>query len=159
MIDQIIRNSGMIDVYVVSEDAKDDRPNAHFPLYLVPHRPLRRYLASFILVLAVTLVGFPLHSFLDPTNLVMLYLLGVVFAAVYLGRGPSIFASFAACLAFDYFFVDPRLSFPVYDTQYLLTFIGLLLVGLIISNSAALLRDQVEALRRREQQTQACSTI
>ena len=35
----------------------------------------------------------------------------------------------------------------------------MLLVGLIISNSAALLRDQVEALRRREQQTQALNNL
>ena len=51
--------------------------------------------------------------------------------------------------------VQPTLTFTVADTQYMLTFIGLLLVGIIISNLAALLRDQVDALQQRNRQTQA----
>ena len=41
-------------------------------------------------------------------------------------------ASFLSVLAFDYFYVDPRLSFTVADTEYLLTFTGLLVVGLVV---------------------------
>jgi len=157
VIDQIIRNSGHIDVYVVSEGEETPQKAAGgvIPDAIRPHRPLGRYVASMLLVLVVTLLGFPLRTFLDPTNLVMVYLVAVVLSAVFLGRGPSILASVVSVLAFDYFFVDPRLSFSVNDTQYILTFIGLLIVGLIISNSAALLRDQLDALRRRGQQSQA----
>lgn len=157
VIDQIIRNSGKIDVYVVSE--REGKFEKRLAKGWIPHRPLRRYAASITLVLLMTILGFPLRIFLDPTNLVMLYLVAVVISAVFLGRGPAILASFFSVLAFDFFFVDPRLSFSVADTQYLLTFIGLLLVGLIISNSAALLRDQVDVLRRREQQTQALNHL
>jgi len=157
VIDQIIRSSGKIDVYVVSEDTVV--PQKATPLLWRPHRPLGRYLLSSALAVLFTLLGFPLRRFLDPTNLVMLYLVAVVIAAVFLGRGPAILASILSVLAFDYFFVDPRFSFAVTDTQYLLTFSGLLLVGLIISNSAALLRDQVDALRRRERQTQAVNNL
>jgi two-component system sensor histidine kinase KdpD len=125
----------------------------------MPHRPLGRYLLSVGLCLLVTLIGLPLHTFIDPTNLVMVYLTAVVISAVFLGRGPSILASFISVMAFDYYFVTPRFSFAVTDTQYILTFVGLLLVGLIISNSAALLRNQVVILRRREQQTQALNLL
>jgi two-component system, OmpR family, sensor histidine kinase KdpD len=161
VIDQIIRNSGMIDVYVVSEATEplQKTGQARFPEAMTPHRPLRRYLASLLLVFLVTLAGFPLRSFLDPTNLVMIYLVAVVIAAVFLGRGPSILASIVSVMAFDFFFVDPRFSFSVKDTQYLLTFAGLFIVGMIISSSAALLRDQVDALRRRGQQSQALNNM
>ena len=157
VIDQIIRNSGKIDIYVVSE--REGKFEKGLTTSWVPHRPWRRYAASISLVLIMTFLGFPLHRILDPTNLVMLYLVAVVIAAVFLGRGPAIMASFFSVLAFDFFFVDPRLSFTVQDTQYFLTFIGLLSVGLIISNSAALLRDQVDVLRRREKQTQAINHL
>ena len=157
VIDQIIRGSGKIDVYIVSEGI--EVPSKVLPKSLTPHRPLGRYLLSLGLVLLVTLMSLPLRNLFDPTNLVMLYLLGVVIAAVFLGRGPSILASIISVFAFDFFFVDPRLSFSVNDTQYLLTFIGLLLVGMIISNSAALLRDQVDALRRKDRQTQALQNL
>ena len=161
VIDQILRNSGRIDVYVVSEGAEtpSKAAGAMIPNAISPHRPLSRYLISIVLVFGATLLGFPLRGFLDPTNLVMLFLVAVVFSAVFLGRGPSIMASVLSVLAFDFFFVDPRLTFTVNDTQYILTFIGLLIVGLIISNSAALLRDQVDLLRRRGQQSQALNTM
>jgi two-component system sensor histidine kinase KdpD len=155
VIDQIIHESGSIDVYVVSGEVpiskKVTKPK--FPLF--PHSPLWRYGVSLLLVALVTLLGLPLKKILDPTNLVMVFLLSVVISAVYLGRGPAILASFVSVLAFDFFFVNPTFSFSVSDTQYLLTFLGLLVVGLIISGSAALLRDQVDAIRRKERQTQS----
>jgi two-component system sensor histidine kinase KdpD len=161
VIDQIIRKSGLIDVYVVGEGTETPKraEQRTFPDAVTPHQPLNRYLGSMMLVFLMTLLGFPLRTILDPTNLVMLYLLSVVLSAVFLGRGPSILASVVSVLAFDFFFVDPRFTFSVTDTQYLLTFIGLLVVGLIISNSASLLRDQVDALRRRGQQSQALNNL
>ncbi|HMN59774.1 MAG TPA: sensor histidine kinase KdpD [Anaerolinea sp.] len=161
VIDQILHNSGQIDVYVVSEgeNAPGKAGPGSLPETFSPHRPFGRYLAGLGLVAVLTLLGFPLHAILEPTNLVMLYLAGVVFAAVYLGRGPAILVSVVSVLVFDFFFTAPRLTFTVYDTQYILTFIGLLVVGLIISNSAALLRDQVDALRRKQSQTQALNKL
>jgi two-component system sensor histidine kinase KdpD len=161
VIDQIIRKSGSIDVYVVSEGNETPQRAVGniLPDSITPHKPLGRYGTSLLLVLVMTLLGFPLRVFLEPVNLVMLYLVAVVFSAIYMGRGPSILASFMSVLAFDFFFVDPRLTFSVYDSQYILTFIGLLVVGLIISNSASLLRDQVDALRRKGQQSQALNIL
>jgi len=153
VIDQIIRGSGKIDVYVVSgEDTASPKVT---PAPARPHRPFWRYGVSLLLVAIVTLFGQPLKQILDPTNLVMVYLLAVVISAVYLGRGPAIFASFTSVLAFDFFFINPIFTFTVNDTQYLLTFLGLLAVGLVISSSAALLRDQVDAMRRKDRQTQS----
>lgn len=161
VIDQIIRDSGSIDVYVISErpPAESSESERTISRSLLPSRPYRRYLASLVIVFAFTGVGFPLHKILEPTNLVMLYLVGVVLAAVFLGRGPAIFASFASVLAFDFFFIDPVLTFTVYDTQYILTFLGLLIVGIIISGSASLLRDQVEVLRQRNRMSQDLNTM
>jgi two-component system, OmpR family, sensor histidine kinase KdpD len=157
VIDQIIRHSGKIDVYVVSEE--NEAPQKTGARAWQPHRPWGRYAQSTGLVLLVTLLGFPLSVWLDPTNLVMLYLAAVVIAAVFLGRGPSVLASLLSVLAFDFFFIEPHYSFQVSDTQYLLTFVGLLLVGLIISSSAALLRDQLEALQSRNRQAQAVNAL
>jgi two-component system sensor histidine kinase KdpD len=77
----------------------------------------------------------------------------VVLAAVYLGRGPSIMVSILGVVAFDYFFVPPRLTLAVADTEYLLTFIGLLAVSLVISQLTAMVRGQAEAVQRREVET------
>jgi two-component system, OmpR family, sensor histidine kinase KdpD len=161
VIDQIIRNSGQIDIYVVSEGAETPQKATRrfIPDTVTPHRPLGRYILSILLVLTVTLFGYPLRTTLDAANLVMVYLIAVVLSAVFLGRGPSILASILSVLVFDFFFVEPRFAFTVNDTQYILTLVGLLVVGLIISNFAALLRNQVDVLRQRGQNSQALNNL
>jgi two-component system sensor histidine kinase KdpD len=157
VIDQIIRNSGTIDVNVVS-DISSTPP---IPKVKTDRKVKRiwRYVLGVLLVVAVTLFGRLVAQYLDPTNLIMFYLLAVVIAAVYLGRGPAIITSIFGVLAFDFFLINPIFSFSVDDTQYILTFFGLLIVGLIISNSAALLRDQVAVLRNKEKETQSLFTL
>jgi two-component system, OmpR family, sensor histidine kinase KdpD len=118
-----------------------------------------RYLQSMGLVAVATLLGVPIRALLHPTNLVMLYMAAVVIAAFFLGRGPSMLAAFVSVLAFDYFYVDPRLSFTVADTEYLVTFAGLLVVGLVVSGLAARVREQLAALRDREIRVEALNDL
>jgi two-component system sensor histidine kinase KdpD len=108
-----------------------------------------------MLVGAATGLSFLVILEFSPTNLVMIYLLAVVLAAVYLGRGPAVFASFLGVLAFDFFFVPPRFTFTVADTEYLLTFAGFLIVGIVISYLTAQVREQAKAAQRREAETSA----
>jgi two-component system sensor histidine kinase KdpD len=58
-------------------------------------------------------------------------------------------------LAYDFFFVPPHLTFAVSDAQYILTFVGLFMVGLVISTLTARSREQAEAAQRRELETAA----
>lgn len=156
VVDQIIHESGNIDVYVVSEEAEQ---RTFPPPSALLHSRWDRYLMSALLVAAVTVISLPAYGRLESTNLVMFFLAAVVISAVWLGRGPSILASLLSVLAFDFFFVHPRYSFAVSDTEYVLTFIGLMAVGLIISSSASLLRDQVDQLRRRESNARAVNAL
>ncbi len=154
VVEEILRKSGRVDVYVINEDRQTLQPARRRSSWL-PNPPLQRYPASLLLVGAATLINLAIHPYLAAENLVMIYLAAVVIAAVFLGRGPSMLASLVSVMVFDFFLVEPRFSFAVRDTQYLITFLGLLVVGLIISNLASLLSDQVAVLRKREAQTQA----
>ena len=151
ILDEIIRGCGPIDVYVISDKSGPIQTNLRDKWR--PHGPYIRYVYSTLVIALVTLVSIPLRPLFHPVNLVMLFLAGVVITALYFGRGPSILASFLGVLAFDFFFTDPKLTLTVYDTQYVLTFFSLLVVGLVISNLTARVRDQVEAIRKRQDQT------
>jgi two-component system sensor histidine kinase KdpD len=118
-----------------------------------------RYLQSVLLVLLALVISVPVHFSIEPVNLVMLFLAAVLLAAVFLGRGPAILASVLSVLAFDFFLIEPRLSLSVEDSQYLLTFFGLLAVGLVISTTVARLRTQVEATRQREAHAEALNSL
>ncbi len=151
-VDQIIRLSGAIDVHVVSIKPSEPRTE---PAGAKPKTPIRLsgYMASLALVAAATLLSLPARPYLEPANMVMIYLLVVVVAALRLGRKQAILTAFLGVLAFDFFLVPPRLTFAVADTQYIITFAALFAVGIIISSLVSMARERSEALRDREAQT------
>lgn len=157
VLDEIVRMSGDIDVYIIS--VKDEINLTRRESSWRPHRPWIRYLWAVLLVLAATGIGSLFLRGVSPTNLVMVYLLAVVVAAVYLGRGPSILTSVLGVLIFDFIFTEPYYTFEVEDTEYILTFIGLFGVGLVISELTARVRDQADAARRREAETSILYTL
>ncbi|WP_243373392.1 DUF4118 domain-containing protein [Geotalea sp. SG265] len=116
-------------------------------------RGISVYLASIGLVIAASLTCQAIRPFINPTDMVMVYLLAVVLAAITLGLRPAVLAAFLGVLAFDFFFVPPRFSFSIADTQYLITFIGLFIVGVVIGSLVAKVRERSEALQERETET------
>jgi two-component system sensor histidine kinase KdpD len=155
IVDRIIRRSGAIDVVIVSfepDKSAGGATTASAHKYRTPFE-LSGYAASLALVLAATVLCELLRPFLAATNMVMFYLLAVVVAAVRLSRKAAIATSFLGVLAFDFFFIPPRMTFAVADTQYLMTFIGLFVVGLVISTLVARSRERADVMRAREVQT------
>jgi two-component system, OmpR family, sensor histidine kinase KdpD len=156
LVDQIIRLSGTIDVYVVSIASAERGKAKLISAGAGEPRPATgwsAYLKSLFLVLATTLFCQPAHRFLGPTNLVMIYLLAVVLAATRLGRRPAVLTAFLSVIAFDFFLVPPRFSLAVADSEYLVTFVALFTVGVVISTLVSQARERAEAIRVREVQT------
>lgn len=151
LVDKLIHKSGDIDVYVVTSSDKPSMPADESPLKL--HSPVYRYVLSLFLVALATVAGFLMGGRIEQTNLVMLYLLTVVVSAIYLGRGPAVLASLAGVLLFDILFVTPYYTFAVSDTQYIIVFVALFLVGMVISQLTARASEQAEAARQREAET------
>ncbi len=152
IVDQIIRSSGVIDVVVVSYD-QEERPRPAPAAKMRQSFEFRGYVAGLTLVAGASTLCALVSPFLDSTNMVMIYLLAVVLAAVRLGRKPAIITAFLGVLAFDFFFVPPRFTFAVADTQYLITFIALFVVGVVISTLVTRARERAEVMRVREVQT------
>jgi two-component system sensor histidine kinase KdpD len=110
------------------------------------------YIVSIALVIIVTFFGVLVGKTIAPTNIVIFYLLIVVITAVWWGRGPSVMVSLLSILAFDYFLVPPYLNFAVSDFQYIFTFIGFLIVGLVIGALASKTRQQAIEAQEKESQ-------
>ncbi|MFP3503348.1 DUF4118 domain-containing protein [Burkholderia sp. SIMBA_062] len=151
----LIRASASDEVRAVPLDASARDWRDAFAHLGTRRSPLQHYLYAAAICAAITGVASVVSARLDLTNLVMLYLLGVVFSAVRLGRGPGVLQSFLSVAAFDFFFVPPRMSFSVSDTQYLLTFFGMLLTSLVISHLTSTLTRQASVAQHRERRTGA----
>ena len=151
-LEAVVGASGEIDVYVISGETAEPAPAAAVRRAgVVDPRPFAWAAA---VVVACTLVCWPLFPRFDRSNLVMVYLLGVSFVATRFGRWPSALAAALSVAAFDFFFVPPHLTFAVTDTQYVVTFTIMLVVSLLISGLAVRVKDQAEAARQRERRTE-----
>jgi two-component system sensor histidine kinase KdpD len=117
------------------------------------------YLISVGLVFIMTLFGEFVKRKLEPTNIVMFYLLAVVIAAIRWGQGPAIVTSILSVLAFDFFLVPPYLTLSVTDFQYIFTFIAFLVVGVVISALATKTREQVIQRQKEKLQTALFNSI
>ncbi|WP_414163158.1 two-component system sensor histidine kinase KdpD [Superficieibacter sp. BNK-5] len=108
---------------------------------------------ALVLCAGITLMAMQWLTAFDPTNLVMIYLLAVVLVALRYGRWPSVLATVVNVVSFDLFFIAPHGTLAVSDVQYILTFIVMLIVGLVIGNLTAGMRYQARVARYREQRT------
>ncbi|MCI0548397.1 MAG: sensor histidine kinase KdpD [Candidatus Rokubacteria bacterium] len=153
IVDTLVQGSGEIDVYVISGDKEAEEAP---PVRVRPRAtdwPMYGYAVGVVAV--ATGIAWAMYPTFERSNLVMLYLLGVVLVAMRAGRGPSAFAAVLAVAAFDFFFVPPYLTFAVSDTQHLVTFAIMLVVGLVVSSLTVRMRAQAESARERERRTAA----
>ena len=152
IVDQMIHKSGDIDVYVVSSGEEYAKKTTPHPESLLPAIPPMGYLEGLLFVGAVTVFGEVTKSFISQTNLMMLYLMIVVIAAFRRGLYYAVFTAFIGVMAFDFFLVPPYYSFRFSDTQYLITFCGMLLIGGVISYLIAKAREHAMSAQSRERE-------
>lgn len=115
-------------------------------------------LATLVCCVATGVAGWLLRVF-DLSNVVMLFLITVAFVALKLGKLAGAWASILSVAFFDFFFVPPRFSFSVGDTQYLFTFALMLTVALIIGQQAATLRAEAKAAQQGERSASALARV
>jgi two-component system sensor histidine kinase KdpD len=154
-LDDIVRHSHEIDVYVISGEPID-AANAPPRREAAARRPAFELVgtaAAAVTVSVTTAVawyGFG-HELLP--DVVMVYLLGVVLVSMRFGYVPSLLAAVLSVVAFDFFFVPPYFSFAVSDLRHILTFAVMFLVAVIISHLTKRIRDQADAARAAERRT------
>ena len=154
IVDALVQGSGDIDVYVIS-GGREDAAAPALGRRSVLATDWRAHGWAVAAVAAATVVASVLFPFADLSNIVMVYLLGIMVVAMRTGRGPALLAAFLSVAAFDLFFVPPYLNFAVGDVRYLFTFLMMLAVGFVISSLTVRTRAQAQAAQHREQRTAA----
>lgn len=119
----------------------------------------RDWLAALAVVGVCTLLSELLAPYLDLADQVMLYLAGVVYVALRHGLAPSVATVVASIFLFDLIFVPPRWGLNPLDKRHLLTFVVMLVVGLLISRLAAQAREQALLAQGRARRAQALNEL
>lgn len=98
-------------------------------------------------LLLCTALCFLIAGYLHPTNLILIYLVGVLYVALMRDLLASMVTVLGAILIFDWIFVAPRWSLKPADPEYFFTFAVTLIVGLAVSRLAVRARaTALEAL-------------
>jgi two-component system sensor histidine kinase KdpD len=153
-LDEIVRGSGDIDVYVISGVTSE--AHLHSKQATMPRVVRRREWVWTILTVATcTGIAELMSPYFERLDVAMIYLLGVVIAASRTSTWPSFFTVLLSVAAFDFFFVPPYYTFAVSDIRYFVTFLVMFIVSFVISRLTLRVRQQADASRTRERRTAA----
>lgn len=151
LVDELVRKSRDVDVYVTAGDAAAPAPASDQPERAPLQIPsLVAALGVPALSTLVTLLAFGRDQLPD---VVMIYLLGIMLVSSRFELGASIGAAFSSVAAFDFFFVPPYSTFRIADFRHATTFSVMFVVAIVISGLTQRVRRQAETARERELHT------
>jgi two-component system sensor histidine kinase KdpD len=155
VLDEVVRGSGEIDIYVVTGENKEFQPRpVPRPARKQPIQ-IRHWLLSIGNVALFSFIAALMHPHFTLVDLAMVYLLGIMLTASRLSRGPSLLATLLSVAAFNFLFIPPLYTFTVEDARYFVTFAVMFTVALVISRLTWRVREQAEKAHQREHRTAA----
>ncbi len=152
VVQRLISRAGGINIHVIETPAdaaaRPEREKLSPPV-LKP----KPYAVSAGLVLAAIPVAHLLRNTLDVSNVALVFLTAILAGAVMHGLGPSLFASFVAVLAYNFFFLPPLYTFTISDPENVVALFFFAVVAVVASNLAARVRSQAVAASQRARAT------
>ncbi len=142
VVDRIVRETPGMAVHVLPMEQAPAMPAR--PVAAKPRQwgKPSGYALSLSLTALVTLFGISVSVFGNVTNIALLYLLPVLFAATRYGLFTGLATGLVCSLAYNYFFIPPTYAFTIQDPQNLITVLVLMGVAFVSSSLAARMREQ-----------------
>jgi two-component system sensor histidine kinase KdpD len=154
LLRQLARDSGDIDLQIVRAEKNGVPPRAKLWRWR-PAVDWKQYGIAAGVLAAVGLLNAVLVQFTGPRVPGFIFLLAVVLLALFLGRGPMLFAGAASALAWNYLFLPPRFTFVITSTEDGILFGLYFVVAIVLGQLVARIRAQELAERRREERATA----
>ena len=110
----------------------------------------RIILWTLALVGLITVAGLGVAATIGSPNLIIIYAIAVVYSALRWGRWSAIVSAVASAFSFDLFFIPPYRRLATGDAWYLISLLGLLAIGLLVSLLERTARKEARLAKRRE---------
>jgi two-component system, OmpR family, sensor histidine kinase KdpD len=158
VVHDLVRRSGNISVHVIAGDVVAGQPipkKSTRPAECNEVFDPRPYGAALIAVTIALALAELIQAWIGATNSDLVFLTAVVAVAVRFGLWPSLFASVASALAYNFFFLPPIYTFTIADPHNVTAFGFFTLVAVIVSSVAARGRNQAVATMERARTTES----
>lgn len=147
VVHDLVRRSGNISVHVIPGDELPGEPAPKTAVQTAarsePFDPL-----PYLKALGITALGLAAAMGIKPyfgiENVDLMFLTAVVAVAVRYGLWPSLLASIAASLAYNFFFLPPVYTFTITDPTNVAAFFFFMLIAFVVSNVAGRVRTQAD---------------
>lgn len=146
VVHDLVRRAGNISVHVIPGDELSGEPaktSVQTAARSEPFDPL-----PYLKALGIVLVGLGAAELIQPRfgieNVDLVLLTAVVAVAVRYGLWPSLLATVAASLSYNFFFLPPIYTFTITDPTNVAAFVLFMAVAMIVSNVAARVRTQAD---------------
>ncbi|WP_315796643.1 sensor histidine kinase KdpD [Bradyrhizobium sp. SZCCHNRI3043] len=155
VVHDLVRRAGNISIHVIAGEEAPDTPSPS-----VQTRPRSEPLQPkpYLMALLITAVGLGLAELIQPffgiENVDLVFLTAVVGVAARYGLGPSLLASLAASLCYNFFFLPPLYTFTITDPTNIGAFFFFMLIAILVSNVAARVRVQADSATQRIRTTE-----
>ena len=156
VVHDLVRRSGNISVHVIAGETIAGEPIPKKSVRAAERDDVvnpRPYIAALVAVALALAAAEAINSFLGAENVDLVFLTAIVVVAVRLGLWPSLFASVASSLCYNFFFLPPIYTFTITDPVNIAAFLFFTLVAILVSNVAARGRTLATAAMER-----ACTT-
>ncbi len=158
VVHDLVRRSGNISVHVIAGDAIAGQP--------IPKKSVRAaerddpvdpqpYVFALLAAALALACAEVIRPWFGVENVDLVFLTAVVGVAVRLGLWPSLLASVASSLAYNYFFLPPIYTFTITDPTNVAAFIFFTIVAVIVSTVAARGRTQAVTATERARTTES----
>jgi two-component system sensor histidine kinase KdpD len=102
--------------------------------------PLKQYFTAIAGVAALTVVCWLLTPLTGYASISLIYLLGVLLAAMVLSRGPVLLVATLSALSWNFLFIPPRFTFHIEKLEDALTFAAYFIIALTVGSLTAQLK-------------------
>jgi two-component system sensor histidine kinase KdpD len=158
VVHDLVRRAGDITVHVIPGRELPAGPAATSAVQTAArHEPFDP--KPYLMALVIVLIGLGAAELIQPwfgiENVDLVFLTAVVGVAVRYGLWPSLLASVAASLSYNFFFLPPVYTFTITDPTNIAAFFFFMLIAILVSNVAARVRTQADAAIGRVRTTES----
>jgi two-component system, OmpR family, sensor histidine kinase KdpD len=147
VVHDLVRRAGNITVNVIAGEEEPSTPVVKNAVQTAP-RSDQFNARPYLMALVIVAIGLAAAELIQPwfgiENVDLVLLTAVVAVAVRYGLWPSILATVAASLTYNFFFLPPIYTFTITDPTNIAAFFLFMLVAILVSNVAARVRTQAD---------------
>ncbi|MDX2138243.1 MAG: sensor histidine kinase KdpD [Chloroflexota bacterium] len=157
-VDQVVRASGNIDVFVVTGNPTPTTT----PLFNLDTRQtsnLQQYGIALLTIVSITLIELLVIDVANYQLFGLIDLFAVMLIAIYVGRGPAVMAAAFSALTWNFLFIEPRFTFQISQVQDVLLLLMYFAIAVFTGNLTARIRTQERQARRNAERTMALYSL